>query len=114
MKKINDDICNITKNSIQYLKLDDNLKRFIKLTVDLKHSLEAPKDFLNYIFEKDNEWKSKIGEFFKKYEKEVLDEKEFGIDEEEFGIDEEEFGIDEEEFGIDEKEFEFINKNENK
>jgi len=86
MKKINDDIYNIAKNSIQFLKLDDYLKRFLKLTVDLKHPLEAPKDFLNYIFEKDNEWKSKIGKYFKNYEKEVLVEKEYKINKGKFEL----------------------------
>jgi len=48
IKKINEEICNLRRNSVQYLKLNlRNVYRFKNLTLNLKHSLNDVNNFLH-------------------------------------------------------------------
>jgi len=48
VKKINEEICNLRRNSVQYLKLNlRNVYRFKNLTLNLKHSLNDVNNFLH-------------------------------------------------------------------
>jgi len=59
-KEINNKICNETILSIKNLRKNNNIEKFINLTIDLKHSLKNIKTFLYSIFEKDDEMKLKL------------------------------------------------------